>query len=249
MEFQPPGSALSGAASLPETTQLLIREYPYRSIAIVSQSYALIFRHGAAAANAPAAANGSHGSGAPGRARGGEGGPSKCIVEFSPASSKLLRDYHPLTPRPIFGTLGLICVNRDVFLCVITQATRVAMLRPGETVEKILAVEFFCLNTSEYDYVHPLGGPGDWDSEWAQALGPREGVVEHPCHELQKLLGNGSFYYSTDFDLTNRLQDRYVAGGVALTPVPKLALTVAGRPTPRRLILTTLMSRSSGTRS
>ncbi len=32
--------------------------------------------------------------------------------------------------------------------------------------------------------------------------------MEHPCQELQKLLGNGSFYYSTDFDVTNRMQDR-----------------------------------------
>ena len=42
----------------------------------------------------------------------------------------------------------------------------------------------------------------------AKNLGRREPILEDPCLELQKLLGNGSFYYSTDFDLTNRLQDR-----------------------------------------
>lgn len=47
----------------------------------------------------------------------------------------------------------------------------------------------------------------------------REPVVEHPCAALKKLLSGGSFYYSSDFDLTNRLQDRCVepaCGGVRL---------------------------------
>ena len=38
----------------------------------------------------------------------------------------------------------------------------------------------------------------------------RESPVEHPCLALKKLLGGGSFYYSVDFDLTNRLQNRCV---------------------------------------
>ena len=40
----------------------------------------------------------------------------------------------------------------------------------------------------------------------------RDPAYEHPCHELKKILGGGTFYYSTDFDLTNRLQSRYEAG-------------------------------------
>lgn len=31
---------------------------------------------------------------------------------------------------------------------------------------------------------------------------------EHPCLELKNILSSGTFYYSVDFDLTNRLQDR-----------------------------------------
>ena len=38
----------------------------------------------------------------------------------------------------------------------------------------------------------------------------RDRVLEHPCYELKKLLGGGSFYYSGDFDLASRLQDRSV---------------------------------------
>lgn len=33
--------------------------------------------------------------------------------------------------------------------------------------------------------------------------------LEHPCVELKKVLSSGTFYYSVDFDLTNRLQRRY----------------------------------------
>lgn len=35
-----------------------------------------------------------------------------------------------------------------------------------------------------------------------------EGVFEHPCAALRKMISEGTFYYSVDFDLTNRLQDR-----------------------------------------
>jgi len=33
-------------------------------------------------------------------------------------------------------------------------------------------------------------------------------LMEHPCLAIKKLLSGGTFYYSTDFDLTNRLQNR-----------------------------------------
>jgi hypothetical protein len=133
------------------------------------------------------------------------------MVEFSTTRHGLLDDYRPLTPRPIYGTLGLISVGRDVFLCAITQASRVATVRPGETVERIEGVQFFCLNSADYDDVVAID-PYDLDDEssstYGQGLGRRDAAMEHPCLELQKLLGNGTFYYSTDFDVTNRMQDR-----------------------------------------
>ena len=36
----------------------------------------------------------------------------------------------------------------------------------------------------------------------------RDGTLEHPCLALRKMLSSGTFYYSADFDLTNRLQNR-----------------------------------------
>ena len=63
--------------------------------------------------------------------------------------------------------------------------------------------------------------PDDYDSnlmstlpidtyEGEHAHDRRDRVSEHPCYELKKLLGGGSFYYSGDFDLASRLQDRSV---------------------------------------
>ncbi|KAI1500120.1 SacI homology domain-containing protein [Biscogniauxia marginata] len=215
-QYQYPSTVRSVPAPPPtaeKSSQLLIRDYPHRAIAIATSTHVLIFRH--SPTTSEAIADGSLSSVVPSRARASsEGHVSKCMVEFSPTSKHLLDDFRPLTPRPIYGTLGLIAINQDVFLCVVTQASRVATLRPGETVEKIASVEFFCLNSAEYDNVF---SPFTYDNEFSDSAstygqnpGRREGEVEYPYQELQKLLGNGSFYYSTDFDLTNRLQDRPV---------------------------------------
>ncbi|KAK7745367.1 Inositol-1,4,5-trisphosphate 5-phosphatase 1 [Cytospora paraplurivora] len=208
----------NGQAPSPEkSSQLLIRDFPHRAIAIVSNGHALIFRH--SPTTSEAIANGSLTSVPSARPRAGTGASladtsaPRCIVEFTAVTEHTLSEYRSLTPRPIYGTLGLISVERDVFLSVITHASRVSTLRPGETIERILAVEFYALNTSEYDDVFSPIDPYELDMSDAAAthgsptLSKRDGV-EHPCSEVQKLLSNGSFYYSTDFDLTNRLQDR-----------------------------------------
>ncbi|CCC11590.1 putative synaptojanin-like protein [Sordaria macrospora k-hell] len=195
--------------SLDKSSQILIREYPHRAIAIASESHALILRH--SQSTSEAIANGSLASVASARPRSGsfDNIPSKCMVEFTSRTDKLLLDYRPLTSRPIYGTLGMISIGPDVFICVITQASRVATLRPGETVEKIESVQFFCLNSPAYDDVFLLDVHEEMDATavYGQPLGRRD-PMEHPCVELQKLLSNGTFYYSTDFDITNRMQDR-----------------------------------------
>lgn len=216
MEFFPPPPTQSApwggqAPGSDRSSKLLIREYPHRTIAIVSHSHVLIFRH--SHTTSEAIANGSLSSVSSARPRAGETTASKCMVEFAPVSKNILNDYRPLTPRPIYGTLGLTSINQDVFLCVVTQASRaVATLRPGETIDKILMVEFFCLSSNEYDHVlssNPLDVTTDPSSAYGPGLSKRDVELEHPCQKLQELLGNGSFYYSSDVDLTNRLQDRY----------------------------------------
>ncbi|KAK5987598.1 Inositol-1,4,5-trisphosphate 5-phosphatase 1 [Cladobotryum mycophilum] len=207
-------SPWSSQALAPEkSSELYIRDYPHRSIAIVSSSHALILRYSSSASEA-------FGSGSPvslpytkPRGSGAETAAAKCMVEFSPISERLLKDYRPLTPRPVYGTLGLIAINGEVFLSVITQAARAATIRPGETVERIISVDFYCLSSADYDDVVPLESLDTEysDSSYGQGLSRREVVIEHPCHELRRLLSNGSFYYSTDFDVTNRVQDRPIS--------------------------------------
>lgn len=183
--------------------RVLLREHPHRSIALVTPTHALIFRH--LSSGGDAGPNGSFTSlsSIPTRPSTDGVAAPRSIVEFSEVSKVDLSDYRTLAPLPVHGTLGLITVNNDTFICVVAGTTRVAQVRPGETVERIFAVDFYCLNSAEYDQSF-----GDiYDYSDSQNDGRRE-PVEHPCTELQKLLSNGSFYYSTDFDLTNRLQDR-----------------------------------------
>lgn len=210
--LQPSSALWSGQAPSPEkSSQILIREYPHRAIAIATPSHTLILRHSSTIGDAIAANSLPSAPSARPRASSVDGGAAKCMVEFSTTRHGLLDDYRPLTPRPIYGTLGLISVGRDVFLCAITHASRVATVRPGETVERIEGVQFFCLNSADYDDVvaiDPYDLDDDSSSTYGQGLGRRDAAMEHPCLELQKLLGNGTFYYSTDFDVTNRMQDR-----------------------------------------
>lgn len=191
--------------------RVLLREYPHRSVALQTTTHALIFRH--APSTNDSIANGSLAPIYTISTRTSTDGAStpKCMVEFSDVSSVDLSDYRSLSPLPVHGTLGLITIANDVFLCLVTGASKVATVRPGETVEKIYGVEFYCLNSSDYDHtfsdnLDPYSVEGQ--DSYGQNVGRREPILEHPCLELQKLLGNGSFYYSTDFDLTNRLQDR-----------------------------------------
>ena len=63
------------------------------------------------------------------------------MVEYTALSAVDLADYRPLSAG-VYGTLGLINTNTDVFLCVISGSVRVATVRPGETVQRIISVEF-----------------------------------------------------------------------------------------------------------
>lgn len=191
--------------------RVLLRDYPYRSIALVTPTHALIFRHTPIANES--FVNGSLTSipSLPSRTSVDGTGTPRCMVEFADLHALDLSDYRTLSAIPVHGTLGLITINNDVFLCVVTGASKAASVRPGETVEKIFAVEFHCLNNSDYDNTFSDHlDPYAVEDNYGQSLSRREPMLEHPCLELQKLLSNGSFYYSTDFDLTNRLQDRCV---------------------------------------
>lgn len=112
--------------------RLLLRDHPLRSFALVTETHALIFRHSLPNVGLDLSKNGT-GINRPA---------SKCMVEFSALEEIDLTDYRVLRASGVQGTLGLISISADVFLCVISGAIRVATVRPNETVQRILSVEF-----------------------------------------------------------------------------------------------------------
>ena len=61
-----------------------------------------------------------------------------------------------------------------------------------------------------HDGIDPYTGeyvPPDSFDRYPSAHG-QEPSLEHPFADLKKMLSDGTFYYSVDCDLTNRLQDR-----------------------------------------
>lgn len=74
-----------------------------------------------------------------------------------------------------------------------------------------------CLNSREYDHFHGQGHnpypdqvfQSD-DVDYGGGFDQGDSTAEHPFTALRKLLSNGFFYYSVDFNLTSRLQDRCV---------------------------------------
>lgn len=192
------------------STRVLLRDHPHRSLALVSDEYALVFRHSHAAVDS--SNNGSSSSLA--IAGGGrQSAPPRCMVEFAPTSSADLQGYRMVVTAK--GTLGLITLNNDVFICMVTGSIEVANVRPGEAVQKIYSVEFYCLNRADYDHTHgdtinPYPGQTfqSDDADYGGGYDQADNTAEHPFHALKKLLNGGNFYYSVDFDLTRRLQDR-----------------------------------------
>lgn len=164
---------------------ILLSKQPERRIAIVSESFALILK-----------SVGKEPSKKP-----------RCAIELIPKGDLNHQGFKRLSSHEINGFIGLIEIEGLIFVGTISGKSKVAQPIPGETVNKIFAVDFFCLNDSRWDFVeidssgYPVLSEGD-SPEYQEAL-PR-----HPCYELRKLLSNGSFYYSSDFDLTSTLQHR-----------------------------------------
>lgn len=157
----------------------------------------------------------------------------KCIIEFVkkdtiPFESK----YRLLCPYECQGCLGLIEIGSEIFMCVITKDVMIARLRPGETVNRISSVEFYSINSDAWDFLTldmngytidyniSLAGSSVVDHNSKSHIG-----IEHPCASIRKLLSNGSFYYSSNFDVATVLQYR---GGIATTK-QNIALEMADR--------------------
>ncbi|KAG9307113.1 hypothetical protein G9A89_016941 [Geosiphon pyriformis] len=129
----------------------------------------------------------------------------QCHVEFCPGSEFDFQGYRSLNSRlHIYGILGLIQVDNDIFITVVTECKPIGQVRPGESVYRIIDVEFYSLVTSSWDE----GRTSSYD-DFADDFDQLQ--LKHPCSHLRKLLANGNFYFSSDFDLTRNLQVRTLA--------------------------------------
>ncbi|KAI5949374.1 INP53 [Candida jiufengensis] len=169
--------------------KLLYKENP-RTLALYSETYSLTFRS---------------------LTKKQSDSPPKPIVnlELVPNTQISKEDgFKTLLKREVFGCLGLIYVDDQIFLAVITGAlTKVATPIAHETVDKIYSVDFVSLNNNEWDFVE-LDNQGYPVLTAEEMEDERYNRTLHPCFEFRKLLSNGSFYYSNDFDLTSTLQTR-----------------------------------------
>jgi hypothetical protein len=110
------------------TLRVLCRDQPRRIIALATSNSVLLLRQTSTLIDPPRSASSRFGD------------TPRCLVEFSNLSSVDLRDYRLLGEG--YGTLGLITLNNDVFICVVTASYRAATVRPGETILRIDNVEF-----------------------------------------------------------------------------------------------------------
>src|SRR5947207_4141181 len=95
--------------------RVLCRDHPHRTVALVADGSVLILRHTPTTSDSLSSAS-SASTTSP-----------RCMVEFSRHSSVDLSNYRLLGIG--HGTLGLITLSSDVFLCVVTSASRVATVR------------------------------------------------------------------------------------------------------------------------
>ncbi|RAL15693.1 SacI domain and endonuclease/exonuclease/phosphatase family protein [Aspergillus homomorphus CBS 101889] len=172
--------------------RIYTRDFPQRIVALATVEYVLIFQAETLSE----------------QRRDGET-TTRCLVDLVPVSSVNLEDYQIRGSG--YGTLGLINLDDDVFLSVITGSSKAATVRPGESVYRIDTVDFFCLSHSRYEDRLP------YDANFSIAAEPartepeyesRDAAIDVPFMSMKKLLSDGSFYYSVDFNLTDRLQDR-----------------------------------------
>jgi len=67
-----------------------------------------------------------------------------------------------------------------------------------------------CLNRLDYEHgeEYPSSTRFAMDDLAHDDIEDRDMVTDHPFLALKRLLGDGSFYYSLDFNLTDHLQNR-----------------------------------------
>ncbi|TPX69671.1 hypothetical protein SpCBS45565_g02245 [Spizellomyces sp. 'palustris'] len=137
---------------------------------------------------------------------------TRSTARFQPSDTLDFSTFELLQARPVFGCLGLVQVGNDLFIGIVTEATKVGDLESAP-VYCIQRVAFYSLLSDRYDLsAQTLAIEGNPDETSVATI--------HPCQPLIKLLSTGSFYFSPTLDLTRSAQKRSVdvqQGGSAVS--------------------------------
>jgi hypothetical protein len=140
--------------------KVLIRDSPTRAIALATSRHALVLKNnpsnGTGHAHERSGFESRNHSNTSLAGAGSNSPAPKCIAEFGPTGDFDFDTWRQLGFKEVYGTLGLITVNGDVFLCVVDSATKAAEVRPEETVQRINSVEFRELYPTLNTKVHAL---------------------------------------------------------------------------------------------
>ncbi|ODV82343.1 inositol-1,4,5-triphosphate 5-phosphatase [Suhomyces tanzawaensis NRRL Y-17324] len=196
--------------------KLYLNERP-RTFIVTSDTHALIIRHPYPKYKGSHHLHlhlKSHGSGSSGSSA-ANATSTKVIVEFVNKSYINFSNFKDITPsksrhnKEILGFLGLLNVGANIYLGFITRELTVACPTVGENINKIAAVDFFCLNNDEWDHLHGSSDDIPQTSQNSQAQAQeRDKSGEYPVNSVRKLLSSGAFFYSRDFDVTSNVQER-----------------------------------------
>ncbi|GAA5989221.1 hypothetical protein JCM10908_001213 [Rhodotorula pacifica] len=211
--------------------QLWLIRQPERKLVIVSSDWALIFQQNRLALSRTEQQPDANAD-------------ETVIIELLPRQDVDLEQATLLHSR-VSGCLGVLAIGGDVFLPVITHATQLGSAYSrklsglgAEPINRILSVDFFCLSSSAFDYLHtPVPTAADaygttssyHNSTESFDISPSASsstlssatraelsaapptALEHPCQAIRKILANSNFYFSSGpeaFDLSTRLQAR-----------------------------------------
>ncbi|KAJ3380706.1 inositol polyphosphate 5-phosphatase [Lobulomyces angularis] len=130
------------------------------------------------------------------------------ILNYTKNTEIKWNEYTPLIQRDVYGTLGLIQINNDVFFSIITQIEKIAEFENNSTVYRILKLSFFSCISNKYDNLSDFTENLLSDQQQSNSDYQQNTVVVHPCQALNKLLLGGSFYFCMDLDLTRNMQKR-----------------------------------------
>lgn len=122
------------------TLRVLLRTHPRRVIALATDTHVLSFSNGIVSDPSASTARNPHAQTSTNIPQ------ASCVVEFQDIDAFDLQHYRTLTSLSAHGTLGLVTINGDVFVCLVNGASKVATVRPDESIHKITSVDFCEIN-------------------------------------------------------------------------------------------------------